>query len=335
MSTSLSVVMPVYNEAAHLSETIEALVAAVESSDFHTELVLVDDGSTDGSSEIARTALAGRLPLRLVSQPNRGRYEARRAGIEAARGEYVLLLDGRVRLHRGSLDFTCDRVEAGERVWNGHVRMDTSGNPYGAFWNVLVELAWSDYFSNPRTTSFDSESFDRYPKGTTCFLAPRHLIFEALGLSWSRYVDSRHANDDTPLIRWIAGRERIHISPSFSCEYLPRSSFRSFVGHSVHRGTVFLDGHGRTESRFYPLVIAFFPLSAATTVAALRRPALVPALALVGAAAAAGLAARARRSRFETASFGVLAPVYALAHGAGMWRGLALLARRRLTALAP
>jgi len=329
MSEALSVVMPVHNEAPHLRGTIDALVESVGRSNFSAALVLVDDGSTDGSAEIATAALGDRLPLTVVAQPNVGRFGARRAGLEEAQGTWVLLLDARVRLQPDSLSFVQDRLAAGEKVWNGHVNVETGGNPYGAFWNVLVELAWRDYFAEPRTTSFDAESFDRYPKGTTCFLSPRLLMLEAIGMFRSGYANLRYANDDTPVLRWIAQRERIHLSPSFACEYTPRAAFRTFVRHSVHRGTVFLDGHGRPDSRFFPFAVAFFPLSTVLAAASFRRPALVPAFAATAAAAAGAVAAAAGRSAFETASFAALAPVYAVAHGAGMWRGLALLARDR------
>jgi glycosyltransferase involved in cell wall biosynthesis len=105
MTASLSVVMPVYNEAEHLPATIDALADAVARSTFEAELVLVDDGSSDGSAEVARGRLDGRLPLEVVSQQNRGRFEARRVGLETASGEWVLLLDGRVRLAPEALAF--------------------------------------------------------------------------------------------------------------------------------------------------------------------------------------------------------------------------------------
>ena len=215
-------------------------------------------------------------------------------------------------------------MSAGEQVWTGHVDVESGRNPFGTFWKLLAELAWADYFDRPRTTSFGSEDFDRYPKGTTCFLAPRRLLIDAVRAFRSRYADLRRANDDTPLIRWIAERERVHVSPSFACTYRPRTTLTAFFRHSLHRGIVFLDGHGRRESRYFPAVVAFYPISAALALAALRRPAVVPVAVALTSTVAAGIGAARRRSGFEIASLGLLAPVYAVAHGIGMWRGLLL-----------
>jgi hypothetical protein len=76
--------------------------------------------------------------------------------------------------------------------------------------------------------------------------------------------------------------------------------------------------------------VAFFPLSAGLVLASGRRPLLVPVAGVTSAAAASALAVAARRSPFEVASFGALTPLYAVAHGAGMWRGLAMMVRQRL-----
>ena len=328
---SLSIVVPVLNAREHIGGTIEAAIAAVERAcSLAAEIVVVDDGSTDGSAAVAKEACSGRLPLRVVSQPNRGRFEARRAGLAAARGEWTLLLDSRILIREDALAFAAKRIARGERVWTSHVEVAAGRNPYGTFWKLLAELAWEDYFSHPRTVSFGAADFDRYPKGTTCFLAPRRLLADAVNAFHSRYDDLRHANDDTPLLRWIAERESIHISPRFSCVYAPRDRLSSFIRHSRHRGLVFLDGHGRPESRFFPAVVAFYPVSALLAGAALRRPWLAAAgLTSVGAAAGV-LGVKRGRSPFEVATLAAVTPVYALAHGAGMWQGLALLARQRI-----
>jgi glycosyltransferase involved in cell wall biosynthesis len=335
MSDSLTVVMPVRDEAKHLPETIQGLVEAVRRSGFAADVVLVDDGSSDASSDVASAALAERLPLTVVTQPNRGRLLARRAGLEAAGGDWVLLLDGRVRIRPDALAFVERRLDRGARVWTADVTVDANGNPYGTFWKLLAELAWPAYFDQPRETSFGAGDFDRYPKGTTCFLAPHTLLLDALEAFETRYSDPRHANDDTMLLRWVAEREPIHIAPSFGCSYSPRSTLRTFVRHALHRGVVFLDGHGRRESRFFPVAIGFFPVSALLAAAAWRRPSVVPLAALSTSLAAAGLGLARRRSPREIRSLALLAPVYAVAHGLGMWQGLFLtVSRRRSTASA-
>jgi len=330
MSRSLSVVMPVYNEAAHLSATVEALAEAVSRSGLAAELILVDDGSTDGSAEAARTAAAGRMPLRVLAQTRDGRFKARWAGVTAATSDVVLLLDARVRLHPDSLRFLMEALSSDQPVWNGHVVPQTKGNPFGAFGNVLVHLAWSSYFADPRPASFGLEEFDHFPKGTGCFVAPRALLLEAMDEFKPRVSDWRIVSDDTQLIRWIAARHRIQLSPEFGCDYEPRASVRAFVGNALYRGSTFLDGHGRRESRFFPLVVGFFPVSAGLALLILRRPAAAPVLVAITAGLAATVAVRARRPAFETLSFAMLAPLYAAAHGAGMWRALGVLARERL-----
>jgi glycosyltransferase involved in cell wall biosynthesis len=321
MTPMLSVVIPVHNEARNVSSTVAALLEALDRSGLDAEIVVVDDGSADGSGALAEQAVAGRIPLLMLTQPNRGRFEARRAGVEAARGAFVLLLDGRVSIDASALSFVGPRLANGERVWTSHVHVLAGGNLLGLFWQLLAELAWAEYFDDPRTTSFGASDFDHYPKGTTCFLVPRQLLVDAMGAFRTSYADSRHANDDTPLIRWIAERERIHVSPRYASSYRPRESFGAFLRHAVHRGVVFLDGHGRRESRFFPAVVAFYPTSGALLALSLRRPALAAGALGAVSAVATALGVRHRKAPHELLALGLVAPVYAVAHGVGMWRG--------------
>jgi glycosyltransferase involved in cell wall biosynthesis len=326
---SLSVVIPVRDEAPHLPATLQALIAALDGSGFDAEVLVVDDGSQDGSADVAREHVDGHLPLRVVRSDGEGRFAARRAGLEAATGDLALLLDGRVRLEPDALRFVRGRVDAGETTWNGHVHVDDD-SPFGVFWRLLAELAWREYFDQPRTTSFGADDFDRFPKGTTCFLAPRELLLSAFANFRTRYRDVRLANDDTPILRDVAARRRIHISPCFACAYSPRTTFARFFRHAVRRGAVFVDGHGTRESRFFGAVVAFFPLSAALAVTAVRRPVVMPVAATAVGASAAVLGARAGRSRREIAVLATVTPLYALGHGLGMWRGAVELVRGAL-----
>ena len=79
-------------------------------------------------------------------------------------------------------------------------------------------------------------------------------------------------------------------------------------------------------------MVAFYPVSAAIVLASLRRPILVPSVLMgVGVVGAAIAAAKGRRLS-EIAAVAKLGPIYAVGHGLGMWRGLAILARDTMRA---
>ena len=88
----LSIIMPVYNEQATLSEILKQ-VRAVELDGVDKEIVVVDDGSTDGSRDIlAAEAEAGDLQVHYLEQ-NRGKGAAVRTGIEHASGDLIVIQD--------------------------------------------------------------------------------------------------------------------------------------------------------------------------------------------------------------------------------------------------
>jgi glycosyltransferase involved in cell wall biosynthesis len=83
----VSVIVPVYNGALHIVETIEAVFEQTYS-DF--ELLVIDDGSTDGTADLLRS-YQGRI--RLIQQKNQGVSAARNRGLTLALGEFILFLD--------------------------------------------------------------------------------------------------------------------------------------------------------------------------------------------------------------------------------------------------
>ena len=212
-------------------------------------------------------------------------------------------------------------------MWTSHVHVE-SDSALGSFWSLIAELAWRDYFDDPRMTSFGVDEFDRFPKGTTCSLGRCDLLLEAFDRSASGTPDQRNANDDTPVLRYLAAQEDIHVSPHFACRYSPRESLDRSSG-TRFTGASFLDGHGKQ------------------TPATSRRGRLLPGERCprrYGAAAASGAPGcgcglRTRRrgawrqgrpisSRFVR--FALVTPVYAVGHAVGMWKGLGLLLARRL-----
>lgn len=86
----ISVIVPVYNTAPFLDECLESI--ALQSCD-NMEVILVDDGSTDGSNAICRRRVERDGRFRLVECDNCGPSVARNAGIDVSRGEYVTFVD--------------------------------------------------------------------------------------------------------------------------------------------------------------------------------------------------------------------------------------------------
>jgi glycosyltransferase involved in cell wall biosynthesis len=86
----VSIVLPVFNEAGHLVDELKRIRAGLERSPYRFEVIVVDDGSTDGSCD----RVGGIDGVRLIRFPrNRGTGTARRAGTAAARGAVVVWTD--------------------------------------------------------------------------------------------------------------------------------------------------------------------------------------------------------------------------------------------------
>ena len=89
VSASLSVILPVWNEAVRLKATLASVAQFMAAHAPHGEVVVVDDGSTDGTPEIARD-----LGVRVLVHPeNRGKGAAVRTGMLAAEGRFRLFCD--------------------------------------------------------------------------------------------------------------------------------------------------------------------------------------------------------------------------------------------------
>jgi glycosyltransferase involved in cell wall biosynthesis len=101
----VSVVVPCYNQAHFLGEAIESVLSQ---SYPDSEIVVVDDGSTDDTSEVA-----GRYPkVRLIRQENRGLSGARNVGLTESEGEYVVFLDADDRLLPEALEVGLEHLRS-------------------------------------------------------------------------------------------------------------------------------------------------------------------------------------------------------------------------------
>lgn len=90
MCKEVSIIMPNYNCLAYLPKAIDSVL---QQQDVRFELIVVDDGSTDGSLEWLQQAEKKYNQLRLITQPNLGVIAARNRAIKKANGQFIAFLD--------------------------------------------------------------------------------------------------------------------------------------------------------------------------------------------------------------------------------------------------
>jgi len=113
-TVELSIVMPCLNEAATIETCIDKAQAALASEGIVGEIIVADNGSTDGSRDIARQAGA-----RVVEVEHRGYGSALRAGIAASHGTYVIMGDSDDSYDFGEIGRFVEKLRAGHQLVMG------------------------------------------------------------------------------------------------------------------------------------------------------------------------------------------------------------------------
>ena len=102
----VSVIVPCFNHGRYLREAL----ASIGQPDLRTEVVVVDDGSTDSTSEVIATFETAN-DFRSVRQQNAGLAAARNRGLRESRGRYIVFLDADDRLVPGAIDLGVAKLE--------------------------------------------------------------------------------------------------------------------------------------------------------------------------------------------------------------------------------
>jgi glycosyltransferase involved in cell wall biosynthesis len=125
----LSVVVPVYNEEQSLPQLVGELIAAVRPLGMSFELVLVDDGSQDGSAAVLRQ-LRAEVPelVTVLLRRNYGQTAAMAAGFDTSRGAVIVTLDGDLQNDPSDIPLLLDRLGEGYDLVSGwrHQRQDAA-----------------------------------------------------------------------------------------------------------------------------------------------------------------------------------------------------------------
>jgi glycosyltransferase involved in cell wall biosynthesis len=157
----VSVMMPAYNAAPFIAEAIDSLLAQTYED---WELIVVDDGSTDGTAAVAAAYDDPRI--RLVSQPNRGEAAARNAALERMRGEYIAFLDADDGFLAHHLGATVEKLQA-------HPGYDAV---YSDGYHIDEQGARLQALSSRRRGPFEGDIFEQVVRASDVFGPPTCAI---------------------------------------------------------------------------------------------------------------------------------------------------------------
>lgn len=218
----VSVVIPCYNSSAYLRETLESVFAQTLR-DF--EVILVDDGSTDGTRELIDQWIAGNRghALRSVFQENTGVAGARNRGISMARGRYILPLDADDLIAPTMLEACAAVLDAEPDVSLVYTDREEFGD---------VEAIWkAGRYELPRLQYFNQISY--------CSMY-RRTMWEAIG----GYRLNVNGFDDWDL--WIAAASR-----GFRGRHVPEALLK----HRKHQSSQMWSIIGRYEALFANIIL--------------------------------------------------------------------------------
>jgi glycosyltransferase involved in cell wall biosynthesis len=195
-STRCDVVIPCYNARPYIRETIQSVLAQTHPP---AAIIVVDDGSTDGSGDVAASCGSA---VRVVRQPNAGECAARNTGIEQAQSEWIAFLDADDVWRPTKLQRQFEAVAAQPDALCVHTDYYVFGGvrpaaptprrpPNGAY---AVEALVMDPLVNPSTSMIRAGLAERFPVGVR--QGGDMLFFASLALR----PDMTFAYVDEPLV---------------------------------------------------------------------------------------------------------------------------------------
>jgi len=236
MKSNVTAIIPVYNGKRYLREAVESVIQQTLPPD---QLIIIDDGSTDGSLE-ALAGLESPVPITVVTQPNAGQAAARNRGVFMAQTEFIALLDQDDRWYPGHVEVLArmlhEHPEAGW-VYSNCDAVDEDGK-------MLIQGMLDAYpFTHPKRDLRICLSEDMFILPSASMI--RKKAFDEVGGFDERF--SGYEDDDLFLRLFVAG---------WGNEYIrePHSIWR------IHK-TSTLHSHRMVKSRriYAEKLIAAFP----------------------------------------------------------------------------
>lgn len=255
----VSVIVPVYNIEKYLSKCVESVLGQTYG---NFELILVDDGSTDSSGNICDCFSEQDKRIIVIHKKNGGLSSARNAGLDIAKGEYVIFVDGDdyvdskmiETLLKASMDYDVNLVMC------NYVHVDEKGNQVG-----ISELR----IEKPELLSSD-EMLDRVSKGWTFGVIAWNKIYRRELFNSIRYPVGKISEDEFISHRIMATTKKAVIIPTVLYYYTLREGSITKSGFTIKQTDSFyalldrvdfMNSIGKEENASYSLFLAIKKLS--------------------------------------------------------------------------
>ena len=111
--TKLSVIILTWNSEKHIAPCLDSLINAIDRLDY--EIILVDNGSTDGSLKLLENYLSSNIHL-IKNKKNVGVAKARNQAIQIAKGDFILILDVDTEVHERTIETLIQCIESDEKI---------------------------------------------------------------------------------------------------------------------------------------------------------------------------------------------------------------------------
>lgn len=253
---SLTVAIPTFNMAGHLERALNALVQSGLYAHLE-QIVLVDDGSTDGTFEVVsewkKKSDRRQILLYYSLGQNRGRLATRWEAAKLARSSHILFLDARVELGEG---FTRELLELLKSHNNLQptVRIDPTKSLFHLYWLRTHERIFARTFREEENgILLTTENYERYAKGTTALVCRKDHFLKAC----ESLPPAIKYSDDTALLYEICRQEPLLRTSRLYILWEPRQNWRAFLKHMfIDRGLAFADYH--VFSKWTVLTAAYF-----------------------------------------------------------------------------
>lgn len=235
----ISIVIPVYNGEETLKLCLDSVKAMSVPEGMNLEILLVNDGSTDRTKEIA-LSYEGVAVIDL--EKNSGRIIARKTGAERAKYEDILFVDVRIELAGDILNKIMSINY--QPLMAGNLNHEKYRSEYDTLLYLIRRKFYYPYF--PQTAYaeelwIDETNFLKAPKGTGCLFIKREMFLESLP-----YKLEKDTSDDTAILKNIVFSRKTKILRHTGLSVRYNSRTDKNVGVWVnHRGKTFADHYLR------------------------------------------------------------------------------------------